>query len=118
MHSSAFRPLVDRIRSIRWGVFPSMHWARGYLPGGCLLGETPPVDRQTPVKTYPSQTSFAGGKNCGRNAQITLPSVNLTCFQENELSIELLTARTEARFSTMEYLSFYILHICNAKILP
>ena len=23
----------------------------------------PPVDRQTPVKTKPSQTSFAGGKN-------------------------------------------------------
>ena len=25
--------------------------------------ETPPVDRQTPVKTLPSQTSFAAGKN-------------------------------------------------------
>ena len=26
-------------------------------------GERPPVDRQTPVKTQPSQTWFAGGKN-------------------------------------------------------
>ena len=27
------------------------------------LATTPPVDRQTPVKIQPSQTSFAGGKN-------------------------------------------------------
>ena len=27
----------------------------------------PPVDRQTPVKTLPSQTSFPGGKNARRN---------------------------------------------------
>ena len=34
--------------------------------GGCTCPGTPPpaVDRQTPVKTYPSQTSFAGGNNC------------------------------------------------------
>ena len=34
-------------------------------PGGVsqhALRQTPPVDRQTPVKTWPSQTSFAGGK--------------------------------------------------------
>ena len=48
----------------------------GCLPGGCLPlvpegvcipacngAGTPPVDRQTPVKKKPSQTSFAGGKN-------------------------------------------------------
>ena len=46
---------------------------RGCLPRGCLLGvcgrhplgpeadTPPPVDRETPVKTQPSQTSFAGG---------------------------------------------------------
>ena len=28
-----------------------------------LPGQRPPVDRQTPVKTLPSQTSFAGGNN-------------------------------------------------------
>ena len=33
------------------GVYPSMQWGR----------PLPPVDRQTPVKTKPSQTLFAGG---------------------------------------------------------
>ena len=36
-------------------------------PAQCLLGYTPcalPVDRQTPVKTIPSQTSFASGRYC------------------------------------------------------
>ena len=35
------------------GVYPSIQW-----------GRRPPVDRQTPVKTLPSQISFAGGKYC------------------------------------------------------
>ena len=40
---------------------------RGTCPGGfipaCVWGRhPPPVDRKTPVKTQPSQTSFEGGK--------------------------------------------------------
>ena len=37
-----------------------MHTARS-LPYGGLPHRPPPVDRQTPVKTLPSQNSFAGG---------------------------------------------------------
>ena len=76
----AYRPLVDRIPACtgQGGVYPSMHWAGGVsqhalgacLPrgnGGVCRGvvderQTPPVDRQTSVKTEPSQTSFAGSK--------------------------------------------------------
>ena len=32
-------------------------------PAQCMLGYTLSVDRQTPVKTLPSKTSFAGGKD-------------------------------------------------------
>ena len=33
------------------------------LSRGISVTETPPVDRQTPVKTWPSQISFAGSNN-------------------------------------------------------
>ena len=58
-----------------WGYLPRGCTCQGmYLnEGGTCLGSVPargvpaqvppPVDRQTPVKTEPSQTSFADGKN-------------------------------------------------------
>ena len=80
--------------SMHWagGVYPNMHWAGGVYPRGCLprgrvsaqagcvadtpipqdQRQTPPVDRKTPVKTYPSQTSFAGGNNTKWNWGICL----------------------------------------------
>ena len=43
----------------------------------------PPVDRQTPVKTLPSQTSFAGGKNTGSESRVSCviwTDINSQCF--------------------------------------
>ena len=53
MHSSG-------MRTVRlFPISPSIHYSRWvYLPR-----YSPPVARQTRVKTQPSQTSFAGGKN-------------------------------------------------------
>ena len=60
----AYHPLVDRIPActVAEGVYlpegrgvPAQGWG---VPAQVL---PPPVDRQTPVKTQPSQTSFAGG---------------------------------------------------------
>ena len=75
----AYRPLVDRIPActVAGGKVTAQGGvpAQGvYLPGGCTcLGSTclgvpaqvllPPVDKQSPMKTLPSQTSFACGKN-------------------------------------------------------
>ena len=61
----AYRPLVDHIPACTgWGVYPSMHWMGGVSVQGVSAGggggvadsppegrKTPPVDRQTPVKT-------------------------------------------------------------------
>ena len=48
-------------------------WSQGRVR---LEGTTPSADRQTPVKTYLSATSSAGGKN-----QVTLPlATRLSCY--------------------------------------
>ena len=49
-----------------WGAggclpLPSTCWDK-HPPAQCMLGYTPHVDRQTPVKTLSSEPSFAGGK--------------------------------------------------------
>ena len=48
-----------------WGVYlPGGVPAWGiYLPGETCPGTAPPIDRQTPLKTLPSQTLFVGGNN-------------------------------------------------------
>ena len=73
---SILRPLNSKLGSVG----PSLGWVSlcleeslsggrgwslsgGLCPGGLCQGEPPCLDRQTPVKTYRLQTSFAGGKN-------------------------------------------------------
>ena len=82
MHSSRMRTCCPYLPActaggLLWGVCswgrlsaPRGACSRGVSasgPEGCVsqhaMGQTPPVDRQTSVKTYPSQTSFAGGNN-------------------------------------------------------
>ena len=57
----------DRQECIPVGCVPPALYRKGGLPdreppGQIPPGQKPPVDRQTPVKTLPSQTSFAGSK--------------------------------------------------------
>ena len=51
-----------------WTETPQTETPRDRDPGETPWTETPPVDRQTPVKTLPSQTSFAGGNDQGCSA--------------------------------------------------
>ena len=44
------RLLTVSQRALDRGVYPSMLWAGGLSAWGCVA-DTPPVDRQTPVKT-------------------------------------------------------------------
>ena len=44
-------------------------WSWGGVPAQVL----PPVDRQTRVKTKPSQTSFAGGKKISLSSSVNEP---------------------------------------------
>ena len=64
----------------------------GCLPWGWQTPD-PPVDRQTPVKTKPSETSFAGGKNCER-----FKSFMLNCQYDRNLSVN----RIESGFISQE----------------
>ena len=51
----------------------------------CPLPCTPPMYRQTRVKTWPSQTSFAGGKNCSLWANACF--YPFSCEDPSQLSI-------------------------------
>ena len=67
MHSSGMRTtsLLTVSRSIR-SIRTQFKFVRATPPGHpaqCMLGYTPLMDRQTLVKTLPSQTSFAGDNN-------------------------------------------------------
>ena len=75
------RPLIDRIPCTVQGRPVSARGGGGVCPGGCILaciGADPPVDRQTPVKTQPLQTSFGGGKNTVDRKFILLQKQNHT----------------------------------------
>ena len=56
------RHVKTRMHSSRMRTACSLPYGVG-APRQRPPGQRPPVDRQTPVKTLPSQTSFAGGKN-------------------------------------------------------
>ena len=73
----AYRPLIDRIPACNvQGVYPSMHRARGCLPGGCLPGECLPREICLGVSAqgvsakkgdvYPWKVSAQGGVCRGR----------------------------------------------------
>ena len=71
MHSSRMR--TGRSLTVCWSLLPGGVWSRGGVwSGGCLvrgglsqhaLRQTPPVDRQTPVKILPWPNFVAAGKN-------------------------------------------------------
>ena len=62
-------------------ITPAMHAPAMHTPLPC----TPPMYRQTRVKTWPSQTSFAGGKNCSLWANACF--YPFSCEDPSQLSI-------------------------------
>ena len=94
MHSSRMR--TARLLTVSgWGVsacgVSATHPLGKHPPAHYMLGYTLPVDRQTPVKTLPLQTSFAGGKDivpenmCENVCYLTFyfivkPHSNFTCI--------------------------------------
>ena len=66
MHTTCLLTVSHSIRLGREGVLPEVSAGECLPSGVCLVTDTPPVDRQTPVKTLPSQTSFPVGNKWSR----------------------------------------------------
>ena len=78
--------------------------------GGGFPDRDPPVDRQTPVKTKPSQNSFAGGNN-GKSKRVH--DCNFTPFVGNVLLS--VADRGSSFFSSQEILRLFQ-YLCDFSL--